>query len=107
MKGGFLKKLAYCTLASGILLGTAFSFAGCGNYDFTDMHFEFQYAVIEENGKDVLHKIKSWADSDSDSFTISTDCCENYIWSSANRGNLYKNKPDSSAYDYECGHEHE
>ena len=106
MKGGTLKKIAYCTLAAGILLGPTLAFAGC-NMDVTDLHLEFHYAVIEENGQDVLHKVKKWADSDSESFTITTDCCDNYIWSSANRGNLYKNKPDSSAYDVECGHEHE
>ncbi len=106
MKNGTLKKAIYCTLAAGLMLGATFAFTGC-NKDITDLHYEFEYAVIEENGQDVLHKVKSWKDSDSESFTITTDCCDNYIWSSANRGNLYKNKPARSAYDFECGHENE
>ncbi len=103
MKKGLLKKILYCTLATGVVAVAALTFTSC-NKDITDLHYQFNYAVIEENGQDVLHKVKSWADSDSESFTIQTECCDNYIWSSANRGNLYKNKPDSSAYDVECEH---
>ena len=58
------------------------------------------------NGHNVLHKVKTWADSESDSVTVTTgDCCNNYIWSSVVKSNLYKEKPPEYAYDFECGHE--
>ena len=76
------------------------------NYDVLDMKYEFNYAVIEENGKSVLHEVKSWSDSESDSVTLSTKCCDNYIWTSANKAVMYKNKPSEDRYDTVCDHTH-
>lgn len=44
---------------------------------------------------------------ESESTTISTKCCGNYIWCSANKDKLYENKPAKYAYDFECGQEAE
>ena len=101
------KNVAAGLLAAAVATTAAFGLAGCGNYDLMDMHYELYYAVIEENGHQVLHQIEKWADSESESVTISTRCCGNYIWTSANRSVLYKSKPSEDAYDYECGHAHD
>ena len=96
------KKIATIALAGAILAGTGLMTAGCGNMDVFDMHFTLNYAVTEENGQHILHKVERWADSDSESVTFHTSCCNNYIWTSANRAVFYENKPDETAYDVVC-----
>ena len=99
-------KLIAAACSAILLTTTPFVLAGCGNMDYFDHHFVLNYAVIEENGHNVLHKVKTWADSERDSVTVTTgDCCNNYIWSSVVKSNLYKEKPPEYAYDFECGHE--
>lgn len=92
-------KILALTVATGLCLTTL---TGCGNYDFVDMKFEFRYAVVRENDEHVLHQVQSWKGSESDSLTITTSCCENYIWSTANTTVMYKNKPSEESYAREC-----
>lgn len=80
---------------------------GCGNNDFWDMNYNLNYVVVDENDTHVLHKVDSWSDSESDSLTFKTSCCDNYVWTSANNSVLYKNKPAEHTYDKVCtGLEH-
>ena len=58
--------------------------------------------VLKENDHDVLHKVKSWADSDSEAVTFRCEHCGNYVWGSVNNANLYENRPPEYAYDFEC-----
>lgn len=76
-------------------------FTGC-NGKLIDWNYTYNWAIIEIGDKRVLHKIESWTDSDSESVMIRTACCDNEIWFSVNKGELYKNKPNSDLYDYEC-----
>ncbi len=103
-----VKKQIATALAASVLCATALvGLSGCGNRDIFDMNYNLNYVVIEENGQSVLHQISSWSDSESDSVTFHTSCCENYIWTSANKAVLYENKPDQEMYDFECSHVHE
>lgn len=103
MKKGFVKGLT-CLGMAGVMFGAAMGMSGCGNMDVMDLHYTFHYVVTEENNQHVLHKVKSWSDSEGESVTISTECCGNYLWTSANKAVLYENKPDESSYDFECNH---
>lgn len=76
-------------------------FTGC-NVKLIDWNQTYNWAIIEVGDKRVLHKVSSWMDSESESAMIKTSCCDNEIWFSVNKGELYKNKPDSRLYDYEC-----
>lgn len=97
------KKIAIITLASALTLASMAGLTACGNMDLWDTNYTLRYAVLEENGHDVLHTIESWSDSESDSAMFRTSCCGNYIWTSVNKAVLYESKPSSDAYDYECG----
>lgn len=69
---------------------------GCGNRAWISDKYknEFTYILaIEPTGEVVLHTIKKWADSDSESITIQTACCDNYMWVSSNNATLYKEYP--------------
>lgn len=70
---------------------------GCSSSTLT-----FKYIVIEENGHSVRHEVKSWSDSESDGLTVTTSCCDNYIWTSANKANIYRDEPPAYAYDLVC-----
>ena len=100
MKKNAVKNLAVV----GLCLGMATTLSACNKdiYDWT--HKEFHYIVIEENDQHILHKIAGWCDSESDSVTITTDCCKNYIWTTVNQATLYKNMPEHYAYDDTCEH---
>ena len=103
LKKGFLKKAFTSVLVTGFIAYSMASFTAC-NYDLGDWtKLRFDYVVVEENGKNVLHEVEKWSDSESDSLTVTTSCCDNYIWTSSNKAVLYKNKPDARAYDVACG----
>ena len=96
-----LKSLTIVTIALSLATLT-----GCGNRNVFDEYGDsvntFRYVTIEENGQSVLHRIKTWADSESESATFRTECCNNYIWTSANNSVFYQNKPEEYAYSREC-----
>lgn len=72
-------------------------FTACGNKAWVrdSVQNEFNYLVIKEaDGEYHIHKIKKWADSESEGFTVLTECCGNYIWGSVNNAYLYKEFPD-------------
>lgn len=69
----------------------------CGNRAWISdsVQNEFNYLVIKEaDGEYHIHKIKKWADSETESFTVLTECCGNYIWGSVNNAYLYKGFPE-------------
>lgn len=107
MKKGIIKKITTYAACAALLVPTTVGLTACGNMDMMDMHYTFHYVVIEENGEHVLHKVNKWADSESESVTISTQCCDNYIWTSSNRAVLYEKKPEAAAYDRACSQESE
>lgn len=77
-----------------IMIVMLFSLSAC-NKAIVDWNLKFTYILIEEGeGLPVLHEIKSWNDSESDSATVTTKCCGNYIWTSANNATLYKEFPN-------------
>ena len=102
-----MSKLAKGLLAAGLIATMGLGLTGCGNMNLMDLNYDLHYAVVEENGQHVLHEVKSWTDSESDSVMFTTDCCDNYIWTTANTTVMYRDKPAESAYDVECGHNHE
>ena len=96
------KNIAAGLLCTAIVASAAFGLAGCGNMDIMAMHYNMGYIVLKENDHDVLHKVKSWADSDSEAVTFRCEHCGNYVWGSVNNANLYENRPPEYAYDFEC-----
>ena len=74
--------------------------SGCGSVSSTI--YGYNYAVIKEKDKYVLHKVKYWKTFSINSVGIKTDCCNNKIWFSNTNGTLYENKPDTNNYDIEC-----
>ena len=96
------KKVATVALAGALVLASTIGLTACGNKNIWDMNYTLRYVVVEENGQSVLHTIESWTDSESESVTFRTSCCENYIWTSANNSVLYESKPAEYAYDIEC-----
>ncbi len=101
------KRKVLATLMVTLTLTSLVTFSGCGNRNVFDnwgnSKNTFKYVVVEENGHNVLHQIGTWADSESESATFTTKCCDNYIWASANNAVFYQNKPSEYAYDFECG----
>ena len=96
------KKVIFILAIVLIAVQIATMFAACGNKAWVTDSFrnEFNYLVIKEaDGKYHVHKIKKWSDSDSESFTVLTECCGNYIWGSVNNAYLYKEFPE---YLHEC-----
>lgn len=102
-----MKKLIKSTIAAGLCATAGLTLASCGNKNWADMNFTLNYAVVEENGQNVLHKVKRWTDSESDSVCVETECCGNYVWTSVINASLYKNMPDRHTYDIECPHLHD
>ena len=102
-----MNKFAKGLLAAGLIATMGLGLTGCGNKDMINWNYDLHYAVLEENGQHVLHEIKSWSDYESDSVTFKTECCDNYVWTTANSTIMYRDKPAESAYDVECGHNHE
>lgn len=90
-------------LLSLLALMLALLCMSCGNQDVFDTNYTMEYIVIYEGGAYVLHTVKSWSDSESDSVTVTTACCDNYIWTSTNNATLYKSKPADTAYTHACG----
>ena len=103
-----MKKFIAGFVAAILLIISTLAFAGCGNMDVFDTNFTLNYIIVDEGGLlPILHKVKSWSDSDSDSAMVRTDCCENYIWTSSNNATLYEKIPDylTEGVDYiKCSH---
>ena len=99
------KRRLISLMLAGVMSTSVGALAGCNgcNKNVFDMNYKLEYIVVEENGNSILHKIKSWDDSESESVTARTECCNNYIWTSANNSVLYEKKPAEHAYDLECG----
>ena len=38
------------------------------------------YVLIKEGDIWFLHQTEKWSDTESESFTVTTKCCRNYIW---------------------------
>ncbi|MBQ8356719.1 MAG: hypothetical protein IJX39_02805 [Clostridia bacterium] len=93
-------KRILCFVSILVLL---FAFSSCGNQNVFDANYTMEYIVIRENDACVLHKVESWSDSESDSVTVTTSCCGNYIWTSTNNATLYKSRPADTAFDRACG----
>lgn len=72
------------------------------NAGIVDFNLKINYVVLNENGNMVLHKVKTWYDTESDSASFKLSCCDNYIWTSSNVAIAYTNKPMEHAYDFEC-----
>ena len=90
-----MKKVIAGFVAAILLIVSALAFTGCGNMDVFDTNYTLNYIIVDEGGLlPILHKVKSWSDSDSDSAMVRTDCCENYIWTSSNNATLYEKIPD-------------
>lgn len=89
-----------------IFLCVSIALTACGNRAWISDAFqnEFNYVVIQEaDGIWRVHKIKKWADSESESFCVLTECCGNYIWGSANNAYVYKNFPSYLEEIQQCG----
>lgn len=84
-------------LAATACTGNRNCFDGCSNETNT-----LNYVVVSEGGHYVLHSVQSWSDSSSDSATITTSCCGNYIWLTANNTKFYRSMPPAYAYDLVC-----
>lgn len=94
-----MRKATLLLLIASLLL----AFCACGNQDVFDSNYTMEYIVVRENDICVLHRVESWSDSESDSVTVTTACCGNYIWTSTNNATLYKNRPADHAFDLSCG----
>ena len=70
--------------------------SGCGNRAWfsESVKNEFSYVLVKEGDSYVLHKVKKWADYESDSILIETECCNNIFMTSYNVAVLYKEIPD-------------
>lgn len=97
-----MKKKIIILVAIVIIIVSALSFTGCNRFA-VDANLKLGYIVINENGHHVLHTINKWGDSESDSVTVRTRCCGNYIWTSTNNAVIYESKPNEYAFDMECG----
>ena len=95
-----MKKLLCALLA----LLTLLALTGCGNMDIFDTNYTMNYIVIREGNESTLHRVESWSDSESDSVTVRTACCGNYIWTSVNNATLYESEPSATAYTHACEH---
>jgi iron only hydrogenase large subunit-like protein len=93
-----MKRIALILMTLAVLL----VFASCGNQDCLDTNYTMEYIVIHEGEEYVLHTVDSWGDSQSDSVTVTTACCGNYIWTSVNSATLYRSKPSQKAYTHVC-----
>ena len=82
------------TIVSAILIALSFvSLVGCNQMLF-DTNLKLNYILIDEgSGIPILHEIQSWDDSDSDSIAVKTKCCNNYIWTTANKAIVYRDFP--------------
>lgn len=94
-----MKRILICLLAAVLVL----LFVSCGNQDVFDTNYTMEYIVIHEGDNYVLHSVKSWSDSESDSVTVTTACCGNYIWTSVNNATLYRGRPADTAFTHVCG----
>lgn len=100
-----MKKIL-CVVLLVVMAGVAGMLTACGNRAWVSDSFqnEFNYVVMQEaDGVWRIHKIKKWADSESESFCVLTECCGNYIWGSANNAFLYKNLPYYLEGIQQCG----
>lgn len=99
-----MKKIL-CVVLLVVMAGVAVMLTACGNRAGGDsFQNEFNYVVTQEaDGVWRIHKIKKWADSESESFCVLTECCGNYIWGSANNAYLYKNFPYYLQGIQQCG----
>ena len=70
--------------------------SGCGNRAWfsESVKNEFHYVLVKEGDVCVLHKVKKWADYESDSILIETECCNNIFMTSYNVAVLYKEIPN-------------
>lgn len=70
--------------------------SGCGNRAWfsESVKNEFNYVLVKEGDSYILHKVKKWADYESDSILIETECCDNIFMTSYNVAILYKEIPD-------------
>ena len=93
-----MKKI-FCILLAAVAL---MALTGCGNMDVFDTNYTMNYIVIREGNECTLHQVESWSDSESDSVTVRTACCGNYIWTSVNNATLYENEPAATAYTHVC-----
>lgn len=94
----YMKRTFLCLLAILSLL----LLTGCGNMDVFDTNYTMNYIVIREGNESTLHRVESWGDSESDSVTVRTACCGNYIWTSVNNATLYESEPAATAYTHTC-----
>ena len=88
-----MKKIIFIAMMLAIVLGLS----ACNMDPFdglTPGSNTFQYVLVKEGDEYYLHKIESWADSESDAFGITTSCCHNRIWTSFNAAVLYKEFPE-------------
>ena len=85
-----------------LILAALLTFVSCGNQDCLDTNYTMEYIVIQEGECYILHTVESWSDSESDSVTVTTSCCGNYIWTSVNNATLYRSKPAREAYHLVC-----
>lgn len=95
-----MKKIVCVLLA----LLTLLVLTGCGNMDIFDTNYTMNFIVIREGNESTLHRVESWSDSESDSVTVRTACCGNYIWTSVNNATLYESEPSATAYTHACEH---
>lgn len=70
--------------------------SGCGNRAWfsESVKNEFYYVLTKEKDIYILHKVKKWADYESDALLIETECCNNIIMTSYNEAVLYKEIPN-------------
>lgn len=95
-----MKKIVCVLLA----LLTLLALTGCGNMDIFDTNYTMNFIVIRVGNESTLHRVESWSDSESDSVTVRTACCGNYIWTSVNNATLYESEPSATAYTHACEH---
>ena len=70
--------------------------SGCGNRAWFSQTVknEFYYVLTKEKDIYILHKVRKWADYESDALLIETECCNNIIMTSYNEAVLYKEIPN-------------
>ena len=94
-------------IAAGLIITTTVGLTGCTNKGVFNFTSKTDYAVIKEGDSFVLHEVKSWVNESNDMVTITTECCNNQIWTTFDSSVLYKEKPSEHAYNQVCEHIHE
>ena len=97
-------------IAAGLIATTTMGLSGCTNKRLINFDTNADYIVVQEGSNYILHEVKSWVQDKNNynhSIIVTTDCCNNNIWTTHENSVLYKEKPSENAYTAVCEHIHE